>query len=43
MKGDTDEIRQEKRYWASIIMDDLYYTEMKKLKEEKEKKRNESK
>ena len=41
--SDTDEIREMKRYYASLHMEDLYYTEMKKVKEKKEKKRNESK
>ena len=36
MKSDTDEVRERKRYYTSILIDDLYLTELKKVKEKKE-------
>lgn len=36
MKSDTDEVRERKRYYTSILIEDLYLTELKKLKEKKE-------
>lgn len=35
MKSDTDEVRERKRYYTSILIEDLYLTELKKAKENK--------